>query len=221
MLRDASDADLDRLAYGEQGLGYVPLAGTEEWQRESSPRMLAAGQRVLIEAESKGSRCDVTVRHAENFTREEFLRNFFHPKKPVLVKGGAPMGSIGFQHLRHREMNRTVAMRSVTVGGVPYAFEFGQEQQLWTIGEFLEYIRDPAAGHMIPVIAERARERERQRAGGQVAGATHRRGAPNTGGDDAYDIDPNMGKRLPKVTLESASRLLQEYNHRKEPLYVS
>ena len=89
-------------------------------------------------------RCDIAVRHASNFTSEEFERDFVALRRPVAIVGGALAADAKAHTAWRRErFAKRYGHMDIAVAEIPYAAEFGrgkaQQNERSTIGQYCEF----------------------------------------------------------------------------------
>jgi hypothetical protein len=99
--------------------------------------------------------CDIAVRHASNFTAEEFERDFVALRRPVAVIGGALSASAKAHSIWKRE---SFADRyghvQVGVAEIPYASSFGRgdkkQDEQSTVEQYVKYMESMSASDEFP-----------------------------------------------------------------------
>ena len=99
--------------------------------------------------------CDIAVRHASNFTAEEFERDFVALRRPVAVVGGA-LSASAKAHSTWRRENFVERYGHVQVGvaEIPYASSFGrgdkQHDDQSSVEQYVKYMESRSAGDEYP-----------------------------------------------------------------------
>jgi hypothetical protein len=130
--RHTENANRDATAAGDGGW----------WEHEKK-----SGQRHANEATSQLSvpDCDIAVRHASNFTAEEFERDFVALRRPVAVIGGA-LSASAKAHLKWKRESFVERYGHVQVGvaEIPYASSFGRgdkkQDEQSTVEQYVKYM---------------------------------------------------------------------------------
>ena len=123
-------------------------AGWWDHEEEATPRAGSAEQLSV-------SDCEIAVRHAENFTAEEFERDFLALRRPVAVIGGA-LSSKAKAHKtwRRESFVERYGHMDVAVAEIPYASSFGRgsakQDERMSMQQYVEYMESASAGDEYP-----------------------------------------------------------------------